>query len=392
MRFDTKAIRVGQNPETAFKSVSFPLYQTSTFAWDQIDEEPETAYSRVQNPNRSVFEKVIAEMENGAFCTAFSSGMAAVVASLSILKEGDHVIIATDLYGGTQRYIESTLPRQGVTNSKFDSQIPESIAAAVKPNSKVLIFESPTNPLLKVSDIQAIVNEAKKYGLITIFDNTFASPALQNPLDFGVDIVLHSTTKYISGHSDIIGGAVVTNDPELGNWMFEWVKNTGSCPSPFDCWLALRGLKTLALRIQKHNANAQKVAEWLVTHPLVTKVYYPGLPDHPNHELSKKQMRGFGGMLSFEIGDEAFAKKVALGTKLFLLAESLGGVESLIGYPTLMSHGCLTEEQRQACGIFPNLLRLSVGIEDPDDLIEDLETAFKNASQSATHALVGALS
>jgi len=388
MEFGTKSIRVAQNPEKAYRSVSFPLYQTSTFAWDQIDEEPSTAYSRVANPNRSVFESVLAEMENAAYCTAFSSGMAAVVGALSGLQNGDHIVMASDLYGGTQRYIEAILPRQGITCSSFDSQDPSTLAEAVQPNSKYLMFESPTNPLLKVCDIAAVVKEAKKYNLITVFDNTFASPALQNPLDFGVDIVLHSTTKYINGHSDTIGGAVMTNDPEIGEWLYEWVKNTGACPSPFDCWLALRGLKTLALRVEKHCKNAQIVAEWLEKHPQVSKVYYPGLPSHPNHELSKTQLKGFGGMLSFEIGDEAIAKKVALGTKIFLLAESLGGVESLIGYPKLMSHGCLTEEQRQSCGIYPNLLRLSVGIEDPIDLIKDLEQAFELATFGASHALI----
>ncbi len=379
MRFATKAIRIGQNPESEHRSVTYPLYQTSTFAWDQIDAEPEVAYSRVNNPNRLVLEQVLANMESGEFCTAFASGMAAVVASLSLLEAGDHVLVASDIYGGTHRYIESILPRQGISCSVFDACQPETITENVKPNTKMLVFESPTNPLLRVCDIRAVVAEAQKHGLITVFDNTFASPALQRPLEIGVDVVMHSTTKYISGHSDVVGGALITRNKIYGDAFAEWIKNTGASPSPFDCWLALRGLKTLALRMERHCENALKVAQWLQTQPDVKAVYYPGLEDSPFHAVAKSQMDGFSGMLSFEIGNVAFAKAVGMNTKIFLLAESLGGVESLIGYPTLMSHGCLTEEQRVERGVHPNLLRLSVGIEDADDLIEDLAQAIEKA-------------
>ena len=388
MRFATKAIRIGQNPESEHRSVSYPLYQTSTFAWDQIDEEPKVAYSRVNNPNRLVLEEVLASMEGGTHCTCFSSGMAAVVAALSLLEAGDHVLVASDIYGGTYRYIESILPRQGIEHSVFDADDPSSISRTVTPKSKMIVFETPTNPLLRVCDIRAIVAEAKKHGLITVFDNTFASPALQLPLELGCDIVIHSTTKYITGHSDVVGGAFITSNPAYGEAAAEWIKNTGASPSPFDAWLCLRGLKTLALRMERHSENAQKVAEWLVKQEDVRAVYYPGLTDSPYHEVAKSQMSGFSGMLSFEFGTVEMAKTAATNTKIFLLAESLGGVESLIGYPTLMSHGCLTEEQRVDRGVHPNLLRLSVGIEDVNDLIEDLEQAFAVARQSAKLAAV----
>lgn len=390
MRFATKAIRVGQNPESEFRSVTYPLYQTSTFAWDQIEAEPSVAYSRVNNPNRLVLEQVLASLEGGTEATVVSSGMAAVVACLSVLQAGDHVLVASDIYGGTHRYIESILPRQGISCSVFDSCRPETIAESVQPNSKMLVFESPTNPLLRVCDIRKIVAEAKRFNLTTVFDNTFASPALQRPLDFGVDMVLHSTTKYISGHSDVVGGAVVTRNPELGLAMHEWVKNTGAAPSPFDCWLALRGLKTLALRMERHSSNALKVAQWLESHPDVTAVNYPGLASHPDHAVARSQMSDFSGMLSFQIGDTALAKAVAMNTRIFMLAESLGGVESLIGYPTLMSHGCMSEEERVERGVHPNLLRLSVGIEDAEDLIDDLDQAIQKAKAEAGFAAVQA--
>lgn len=382
MKKATQAIRVGQTPEAAHRSVTVPIYQTSTFAWDQIEAEPATAYTRVANPNRSALEEVLAALENGTYCTAFSSGMAAVVAALSVLQAGDHVLVASDIYGGTHRYIEAILPRQGISSSIFEASDPESIRQLAQPNTKMLVFESPTNPLLRVCDIKGITEICKELGILTLFDNTFATPILQQPLDLGVDIVIHSTTKYISGHSDTIGGALITRNEELGLAAHEWIKNTGACPSPFDAWLTLRGLKTLSLRMERHCQNAQKVAEWLSRHPLVQEVFYPGLTDHPQHRLARDQMSGYGGMVSFTAGDEAFAKEVATRTKIFLLAESLGGVESLVGYPKLMSHGCLTEEQRWERNVTPNLIRLSVGIEDADDLIDDLDQAIRAAEQA----------
>ena len=377
MRFSTKALRVGQTLDPEFRSVIPPLFQSATFGWEDLDHIPEIDYTRCSNPNRVTLEKVIAALENGNHAQAFSSGMAAIAAVFSLLKQGDNVLIATDIYGGTFRLGEKYLPRQGVTVSEFCSQNPLSIHDVVTPESKVLIFETPSNPNLRVCDIRAVVAEAKKHNLIVAFDNTFASPALQNPLDFGVDVVIHSTTKYISGHSDVIGGALVTNDPELNLWFHEWNKAYGCTPSPFDCWLSLRGVKTLSVRMERHCKNAQAVAEFLSTHPNVAKVHYPGLPTHPDHAVAKSQLTGgFGGMLAFELKSVEHARKVAESTQVFLLEESLGGVESLVAYPPLMSHATMSEEQRLVRGIPPTMLRLSIGVEDAQDLIEDLDQAL----------------
>lgn len=376
MRFATKALRVGQDPDSQFRAVIPPLYQSATFAWKDLDTYPAFDYTRCGSPNRSVLETVLAALENGKHAVAFSSGMAAIGATFSLLQNGDHLLMARDIYGGTFRMAEQHLPRQGITTSFFCAQNPLSIHEAVTPATKMLIFETPTNPTLRVSDIAGVVQEAKKHGLIVVFDNTFASPALQNPLDLGVDVVVHSTTKYISGHSDVIGGAAITNDSELNTHIFEWNKAWGAVPSPFDCWLSLRGVKTLACRMKQHCTNAQAVAEFLAEHPKVAKVHYPGLLTHPDHAIAKRQMRGFGGMVSFELQSTEAARKVAESTKVFLLAESLGGVESLVAYPPLMSHATMTEEQRLERGIPPSMLRLSVGVEDTQDLLEDLGQAL----------------
>ncbi len=376
MRFATKALRVGQEPDPKFRAVIQPLYQSSTFAWQDLDHIPEIDYTRCTNPNRQSLEQVIAELENGKHCVLFASGMAAISGAFSLLQNGDHLLMATDIYGGTFRLAEKVLPRQGITTSFFDAHKPETIDALVQPNTKLLIFETPTNPNLRVSDIAAVTAAAKKHNLIVVFDNTFASPALQNPLDLGVDIVVHSTTKYIAGHSDVVGGATVTNSSELNLAIFEWNKAIGAVPSPFDCWLSLRGVKTLGCRMKAHCSNALAVAEFLAGHPKVARVHYPGLKDHPDHEVAKKQMKDFGGMVSVELKSVEAARKVAENTQVFLLAESLGGVESLLAYPPLMSHATMTEEQRLERGIPPTMLRLSVGIEDPQDLIDDLTAAL----------------
>jgi cystathionine beta-lyase/cystathionine gamma-synthase len=378
MRFATKALRVGQELDPKYRAVIQPLYQTATFGWEDLDHVPAIDYTRCQNPNRKTLEEVIAALENGKHAVLFASGMAAIVASLSLLQNGDHMLLATDIYGGTFRVAEKLLPRQGISVSEFCAHDPLTINDVVQPNTKLLIFETPTNPNLRVSDIAAVVKVAKSHGLIVVFDNTFASPALQNPLDLGVDIVVHSTTKYISGHSDVIGGAAVTNSEEYYTAIYEWNKAVGAVPSPFDCWLSLRGVKTLACRMDVHCRNAQAIAEYLASHPKVSKVHYPGLPTHPDHAVAKKQMKGgFGGMLAFEVvGGTPAARKLAESTEVFLLAESLGGVESLIGYPPLMSHATMTEEQRVSKGIPGSLLRVSVGVEDVADLIEDLEQAL----------------
>jgi len=377
MRFSTKAIRVGQTPDTQHRAVINPIYQSATFQWEDLHHIPKIDYTRCANPNRQSLEEALASLENGKHAIVYSSGMAAIMAALSLMKAGDHLLMASDIYGGTQRVADVLLPRMGIEVTEFEGADPASLDALVRPNTKMVIFESPTNPNLRVFDISAIAAKAKELGIISVFDNTFASPYLQTPLDLGVDIVVHSTTKYIGGHSDVVGGALITNEDAYANAAFEYLKTVGSNPSPFDCWLTVRGLKTLALRMEKHCSNALAIARFLDRHPAVSKVYYPGLEDHPDHELAKRQMRGFGGMVSFEVaGPPANARTVAESVKTILLAESLGGVESLLAYPPLMSHAVLTEEQRQAKGITATGLRFSVGIEDVDDLIEDLEQAL----------------
>ncbi len=377
MRFATRAIRVAQDPESCFGSVIPPLYQSTTFAWQDLDTIPSIDYTRCQNPNRKMLEAVIASLEGGQHCCIFSSGMAAIGAVFALMKQGDGLVMANDIYGGTFRMAEQHLVRQGIETTFFDAHNPETIADALRPNSKLLIFETPTNPNVRVSDIRAVCESAHRHGLTVVFDNTFASPALQNPLELGADVVVHSTTKYISGHSDVIGGAAVTNDDAIAHHLFEWNKAWGAVPSPFDTWLSLRGVKTMALRMKQHCHNAQVLAEFLANHPRVAKVHYPGLPDHPDHETAKRQMRGFGGMLAIELPTVEIARCVAESTKVFLLAESLGGVESLVAYPPLMSHAVMSEAQRLERGIPPTMLRLSVGIEDEADLLEDFEQALR---------------
>ncbi len=377
MRFATKAIRVGQSLDSQHRSVVPPLYQSATFGWESLSTPPQFDYTRAGSPNRHALEQVIASLEGGKHCVVFGSGMAAVQGAFALLKAGDHLLMASDIYGGTFRFAYNVLPRQGIAVSEFSAHDVRSLHAAARPDSRMVIFESPTNPTLRVPDIAAVAREARALGLISVFDNTFASPALQTPLALGVDVVLHSTTKYISGHSDVIGGALVTSDDAHHAFVLEYIKTVGSVPSPFDCWLSLRGVKTLACRMPVHCGNARRVAEYLASHPRVRRVHYPGLPSHPDHPVAKRQMRDFGGMVSFEVdGTPEEARRVAESTSVFMLAESLGGVESLVGYPTLMSHGSMSEEQRLARGIGPTLIRLSVGIEDPDDLIADLEQAL----------------
>ena len=376
MKFATKALRVGQDLQGPFKPVIPPIYQSATFGWDDLDTIPKFDYTRCGNPNKNILEQVIAQLENGKHCVVFSSGMAAIQAAFALLQSGDHLLMASDIYGGTHRLAHNLLPRQGISCTEFCAQEPFSLKELVQPNTKMVIFEGPTNPNVRVVDIAAITSEAKKLGLISVFDNTFASPYLQNPLDLGADIVVHSTTKYISGHSDVVGGAIVTNDEEKHNFFFEYLKMVGSTPSPFDNWLSLRGVKTLAVRMKAHCENAQAVADYLDQHPKVKAVHYPGLLRHPDHQLAKRQMRGFGAMVAVDFESVERAKKVAENTKIFLLAESLGGVESLVAYPPLMSHATMTPEQRLERGIPPTMLRLSVGIEDTEDLIADLEQAL----------------
>jgi len=377
MRDSTLAIHAADS-HCSTGPVMTPIYLSSTYSWDSFESEPQDwVYSRVGNPNRGELETTVAALEGAKFATAFGSGMAAISAAMELVENGDHVLVAEDIYGGTYNLSKSFMPRHGVEVSYFDSLRAESIAESVKPNSKLLIFESPTNPTLQICDIAAVVGEAKRFGLTTVFDNTFATPALQKPLGFGVDVVCHSTTKYMGGHSDVVGGILATNDAALHELLFSASATMGGVPGPFDAWLVSRGLKTLIPRMRMHCENALKVAIFLDGHPKVAKVNFPGLPCHPGHELAKRQMNAFGAMLSFEIaGTPQEAMTFGRKCRLFKMAASLGGIESLLAYPTKMSHFGMTEEERLARGIPPTLIRVSVGLEDPDDLCEDLDQAL----------------
>ncbi|RYG29859.1 PLP-dependent transferase, partial [bacterium] len=354
-----------------------PIYQASTFALEGLESDPAYMYTRYQNPNRAQLEATIAALEGARFGHCYASGMAAIHAAFGTLKAGDHLLAASDLYGGTMNLIRSILAPAGIEWSLFDPMTTGSLTKSARPNTKIAVYESPTNPTLKVCDIAAVASEATALGIRTVFDNTFASPALQNPLGLGVDVVVHSSTKYLGGHSDITGGALVTDDEAISAEAFTWLINSGASPSPFECWLTHRGIKTLGLRVAKHCANAQAVAEFLVKHPRVVRVNYPGLTSHVGHDLASRQMNGFGGMMSVVFDSVETAQQVVGALRIWTFAPSLGGVESLIGYPARMSHAGLTPQEREEAGIPDSLLRLSVGIEDPDDLIEDLDRALR---------------
>lgn len=380
MKFATKAIHVGYQPEKLHGAVMPPIYMTSTFEQEAPGETRGYDYTRGGNPNFTILEELLASLEDAKYATVFSSGIGALTALVSTLKPGDKVIGIDGVYGGTYRLFHRIFKPFGIS---FTSVVPtsheelETILKTEKP--KWLFFETPTNPLLEVFDIELLAKTAKKYGILTIVDNTFASPYCQNPLNLGVDIVWHSTTKYIGGHSDVIGGAVVTNDPDLKKELNFRRLSLGVNPSPFDTWLITRGVKTLAVRMEQHQRNALAVATFLENHPKVKKVYYPGLPSHPHHAIAKKQMRGFSGMVSaeFKLSLEQ-TKKLISSLKLFALAESLGGVESLVNHPTLMTHASIPAEERLRMGITEGLIRFSIGIEDSADLIADLDKALQN--------------
>lgn len=379
INFSTKAIHVGQEADSATGATIVPIYQTSTFTQEEIGKTKGYDYSRSDNPTRTALEKAIASLENGQYGLAFASGLAAETAVLSILKPGDNIVAADDLYGGTYRLFTKILSNQGITTTFADGTNPASIESLITKNTKLIWIETPTNPLLRLSDIQSIANIAKDRDVLLVVDNTFATPYFQRPLDLGADIVVHSVTKYINGHSDVVGGAVILNNEELYEQIKFYQNAAGAILGPFDSWLTLRGLKTLAVRMERHEKNAQKIAEFLVTNQNVLKVNYPGLASHPQHELAKKQMTGFGGMISFEIkGGIEEVNKFVSQLKLFSLAESLGGVESLVSHPAQMTHASIPAYQRKIIGINDNLIRLSVGIEDLEDLIADLEYALES--------------
>ena len=380
MHFETKAIHDGQEPDLQTGAVNVPIYLTSTYQQEAIGKHKGYEYSRTGNPTRAALEQALASIESGKFGLAFASGLAATTTVLSLLKNGDHIVAVDDLYGGTYRLLEKVVRNWGVTTTYVDINVEDvnsSFQNAIQPNTKLIWIETPTNPLLKIVDIASLATIARQNQLILVVDNTFVSPYFQRPLELGADIVVHSTTKYIGGHSDIIGGAVITSNEEIYSQLKFYQNAIGAVPSPFDSYLVLRGIKTLAVRMREHETNALHLANFLQNHPKVERIYYPGLPNHPQHQLAKTQMSGFGGMISLELkGGFAAVEKFVSRIKLFLLAESLGGVESLLCYPVKMTHGAIPEAERLKRGIKDNLVRLSVGIEHKLDLQTDLENAL----------------
>ena len=377
MKFSTKAIHAGQQPDPTTGAIMPPIFQTATYAQNGLGDHKGYEYSRSHNPTRTALQECIAALEDGKFGLAFASGMAAETTILSLLSAGDHLVACDDLYGGSYRIFERVMRRYNVETSYVPAGNVAAYEQAIRPNTKLIWLESPTNPLLRLIDIQAVTEIAHRHNILVVVDNTFASPYFQQPLKLGADIVVHSTTKYINGHSDVIGGALVLNNEEAYESMKFYENAAGNVPSPFDAWLVLRGIKTLAVRMRQHDENARAVAKFLAEHPRVEKVYYPGLPSHPDYELAKRQMSGFGGMVSFQFkGVYADVDKLVRRFKVFSLAESLGGVESLVCHPVSMTHGSIPKEIREARGLTDTLLRLSVGIEDAEDLLADLQQAL----------------
>ena len=377
MKFETKTLHSGRRPDKAYGAVSVPIYQTSTFVWDDVDKTRGYDYSRSANPTRQLLEDTLAALEGGQAAFACASGMAAETTVMHLLSAGDHVIATHDLYGGTYRLLAEIMPRFGIETTFVRMDNPDEIEQAIRANTRLVWLETPSNPLLGITDLAMVAGVARRHKLLTVMDNTFATPYLQRPFEFGVDIVVHSTTKYLNGHCDVVGGAIVTRDDELTRRIALLHNALGSIAGPFDCWLVSRGIETLAVRMREHCANAQGVAEYLEKHAAVERVYYPGLESHPGHELAGRQMRGFGGMVSFELkGGVAAVNSFLRGIKLIYLAESLGGTHSLAEYPASMSHATMTPEYRRSAGIKDNLVRLSVGLENIEDLWADLEQAL----------------
>ncbi|HEY1031704.1 MAG TPA: cystathionine gamma-synthase [Flavipsychrobacter sp.] len=374
----TKLIHAGVEPDPSTGAIMTPIYQTSTYVQAAPGDHKGYEYARTQNPTRTALQNALAAIENGKYGLCFGSGMAATDAVAKLLQPGDEVIVANDLYGGTYRIFTKVFANYGITFHFIDMSNAENIRGYINEKTKMIWTETPTNPLLNIVDIAACGTIAKEHKLLLVVDNTFASPYLQNPLDQGADIVLHSATKYLGGHSDVVHGALIMNDAALEEKLRFIQNSCGAVPGPHDCWLVLRGIKTLHVRMQRHCENGEKIANYLRNHPKVGKVYWCGFEDHPNHDIAKKQMRGFGGMISFTLKSDSMddAMHVLKNTQLFALAESLGGVESLIGHPASMTHGSIPREERIKNGLADSLIRLSVGIEDADDLIADLEQAI----------------
>jgi len=378
MKISTKFVHAGTEPDPSTGAIMTPIYQTSTYVQSAPGKHKGYEYARSQNPTRKALEEALAVIENGKFGLAFSSGVAATDAVIKLLQPGDEIIAGNDMYGGTYRLFTKVFEKFGLKFHYVDMTDLKNIHSVLNSNTKLIWVETPTNPLMNIADLAAISEIAKKNKLLHCVDNTFASPYLQNPLDLGADIVMHSSTKYLGGHSDVIQGALVMNDAELREKLYFIQKSCGAVPGPMDCFLVLRGIKTLHLRMQKHCENGEKIAQWLRNHSKIAKVYWCGFEDHPGYAIAKKQMRGFGGMLSFTLKDESqdAAIKLMSSTKLFSLAESLGGVESLINHPASMTHASIPREERIKNGLTDSLMRLSVGIEDADDLISDLQQSI----------------
>jgi cystathionine beta-lyase/cystathionine gamma-synthase len=376
-RFSTVCIHAGQEPDPSTGAIITPIFQTSTYVQEELGRHKGFEYARTQNPTRLALELNVAAIEAGRGAYAFASGMAAIGAVATMLESGDHVVVTDNTYGGTFRLFDKVLRRYGLTFSYVDTSSLALVEEALRPETRMVFIETPTNPVMRLTDIAATARLAHARGAKLIVDNTFASPCLQRPIEFGADMVVHSTTKYLNGHSDSVGGIVIAvHDADL-EWL-KFIQNAeGAILSPFDSFLVLRGTKTLALRMAQHNLNGQALAEYLARHPAVTRVLYPGLPDHPQHELAKRQMRGFGGMLSFDVDTFENARRVCNRVKLMALAESLGGVETLISHPASMTHASVPPERRAAIGLSDSLVRISAGIEDPQDLIDDLKQALE---------------
>ena len=377
MKFETLAIHAGERPDKAFGAVSVPIYQTSTFAFEDVGKTRGYDYSRTSNPTRKVLEDTIAQLEGGKAGFAFATGMAAEATVIHLLKAGDHVISVDDVYGGTYRLFENVMSDFGLefTFLRMDSRA--SIERAIRPNTRMVWLETPSNPLLNIVDIEMIAGIARRHNILTVIDNTFATPYFLRPIEYGIDLVVHSTTKYLNGHCDVVGGAVVTATDELTQKVQFLLNAMGTCASPFDCWLVLRGIATLPVRMKKHEENATSVADYLQGHKAVSRVFYPGIKSHPGHKIAKKQMKGFGGVVSFELkGGMNAVNHFLRRIKVFYLAESLGGVASLAEHPATMSHASMPPDYRAMVGINDDLIRLSIGLENIDDLIDDLEQAL----------------
>ncbi|MFM7636896.1 MAG: cystathionine gamma-synthase [Crocinitomicaceae bacterium] len=378
MKFGTKAIHAGVHPDESTGAIMTPIYQTSTYVQDGVGNHKGYEYSRTQNPTRHALEKNIAAIENGKFGACFGSGLAAIDCVIKMLNPGDEVISTNDLYGGSYRIFKTIFEKYGIVFHFVDMQDSSNVESFVNSKTKLIWVETPTNPMMNIVDIEAMSKIAKRAGALLAVDNTFATPYLQNPLDLGADIVMHSVTKYLGGHSDVVMGALVTAREDIAQEMYRIQNSSGAVTAPMDSFLVLRGIKTLHLRMQRHCENGEKIAHYLKNHPKIDKVFWPGFESHPNHEVAKKQMRGFGGMISFTLKGNNLEDALSIVKKvhLFALAESLGGVESLIGHPATMTHASIPKEIREKSGVVDSLIRLSVGIEDADDLIEDLRTAL----------------